>query len=107
MLFLLTVCSIETIIPYLYSCPCWCVQLCSDGELTGVFNDATSQQLLMSLLYRHHRYEPILDIMDAIKTGRVTDVRYPKSCVILAIAAALKLVDWESDGRSNYIICVV
>lgn len=68
------------------------LQLVALPELQGMFSDPSSYQLLMSLLYKHELYNEILDIMTMITTGRCLHLRYPRTCVMISLAAALKLV---------------
>lgn len=64
----------------------------SNPKLSPLFDNAICYQLLMSLLYRHKLYSEVLDLMDQLTTGRLISQRYPRSCVMLALASALRMV---------------
>lgn len=62
-----------------------------DPKFENFFDQVTTYQTLLSLLYKHNKYAEMRDVYDMIRNRR-TDGGYPRSSVILIMAACYKEV---------------
>ncbi|KAF2352062.1 hypothetical protein FHG87_017181 [Trinorchestia longiramus] len=75
------------------------LELMETPELSKLLSEVSTLQVFMGLLYKHELHSEVLDIQDNISTGRLTNGRYPRICVIIALASALKQGTEESLAR--------
>ncbi|XP_044265065.1 pentatricopeptide repeat-containing protein 2, mitochondrial-like [Tribolium madens] len=64
-------------------------------ELNGIFDQLITYQILLDMLYENGRYQEILDTFEVIK-GRQLEIKYPRNCVVLVMAACYKMNSKES-----------
>lgn len=63
-----------------------------DPSLEKFFDQLTSYQILLTLLYKHGKYSEMRDVYDIIKTKHLENGGYPINSFILIMAACYKEV---------------
>jgi len=63
-----------------------------DPQFENFFNQLTTYQILLSLLYKHKKYSEMRDVYDIIKTRNVEYGGYPINSFILIMAGCYKEV---------------
>ena len=58
-----------------------------DPELQGFFDQLTSYQVLLTLLYNHKRYSDMREVYDLIKKKYTGGIMHPQNSVLLVLAA--------------------
>lgn len=74
------------------------------SDLDGFFDQLSSYQLAMDLLYENERYQDCLDVFIDLQEKRLTGVKYPRNCLTIALAACYKLNTPESYERMMNIL---
>lgn len=72
------------------------IQLLRDQELDGFFDQFSSYQIAMDLLFKEQRYQDVLDIFNSMQQKQLYGTKYPRECVVLALGACYKLNTHES-----------
>ncbi|KAH9370054.1 hypothetical protein HPB48_001931 [Haemaphysalis longicornis] len=71
------------------SIPSTCVVV---QELDGFFDQFSSYQIAMDLLFKEKRYQDVLDIFKSMQQKQLYGTKFPRECVVLALASCYKLV---------------
>ncbi|XP_023219348.1 pentatricopeptide repeat-containing protein 2, mitochondrial-like, partial [Centruroides sculpturatus] len=69
-------------------------------ELEGFFDQISSYHIAMDLLFVNKRYQDVLDVYDVLRNKQLYGTRYPRDCVVLALASCYKLNTPESYNYS-------
>lgn len=72
------------------------LQLFKDQELDGFFDQFSSYQIAMDLLFKEQRYQDVVDIFNSMQQKQLYGTKYPRECVVLALGACYKLNTRES-----------
>lgn len=72
-----------------------------DKEMDGFFDQMTSYQILLDLLYTKERYAEVRSTYDVMKSRQLEGARYPKHCVVLVLGACYKENTSESFEYSK------
>lgn len=72
------------------------LQLLKDEELDGFFDQFSSYQIAMDLLFKEKRYQDVLDIFKSMQQKQLYGTKFPRECVVLALASCYKLNTRES-----------
>ncbi|XP_037562680.1 pentatricopeptide repeat-containing protein 2, mitochondrial [Dermacentor silvarum] len=72
------------------------LQLFKDQELDGFFDQFSSYQIAMDLLFKEQRYQDVVDIFKSMQQKQLYGTKYPRECVVLALGACYKLNSRES-----------
>ncbi|XP_054163213.1 pentatricopeptide repeat-containing protein 2, mitochondrial-like [Oppia nitens] len=75
------------------------LQLFKDPELRGFFSQIKSAVILMNLLLTNGKYDECMDVFDYIHNEITFEIRYPRDCLLLYVAAAYKLNTEEAYNR--------
>ncbi|CAN7945603.1 unnamed protein product [Ixodes pacificus] len=67
------------------------VQVLKDEELDGFFDQFSSYQIAMDLLFKEQRYQDALDVFASIQNKQLYGTKYPRECMVLALASCYKL----------------
>ncbi|KAF7268615.1 hypothetical protein GWI33_018305, partial [Rhynchophorus ferrugineus] len=65
-------------------------------ELSGIFDQYITYQILLDLLYENQKYDEVLEVTEIIKTKQFDGTKFPRNVVVLALAACYKLNSKES-----------
>lgn len=65
-------------------------------ELDGFFDQFSSYQIAMDLLFKEQRYQDVLNIFNSMQQKHLYGTKYPRECVVLALGACYKLVSASS-----------
>lgn len=72
------------------------LEVMKDEELDGFFDQFSSYQIAMDLLFKEKRYQDVLDIFDSIQAKQLYGTKFPRECVVLALGSCYKLNTRES-----------
>ncbi|KAL1502192.1 hypothetical protein ABEB36_007370 [Hypothenemus hampei] len=81
---------------YVHNKPDLALECFKSEELTGIFDQHISFQLLLDLLYENQRYQEMLDVFQIISEKQLEGQKYPKNVIVLILAACYKLNNQES-----------
>ncbi|OQR72990.1 pentatricopeptide repeat-containing protein 2-like [Tropilaelaps mercedesae] len=81
---------------YLLDKPDLAIQVLKDPQLTGFFDQFTSYQIAMDLLYKKARYEDVLDLYRYMRQQQLHGTRFPRDCVVLVLGACYQISTRES-----------
>lgn len=65
-------------------------------ELDGIFDQLSTYQILLDLLYENQKYNEVLEAYQLIRDRQIEGIRFPKNVVVLTMAACYKLNTPES-----------
>lgn len=68
------------------------LQCFKNPEMDGFFDQLTSYQILVDLLYDKGRYQDVRDVFDIIKSRQIQGGMYPKYVLVVVFAACYKEV---------------
>lgn len=60
--------------------------------MQGFFDQVTSYHIALDLLYKKGMYDEMLKVFDLLQDRQLYGSKYPRECVVLALAACYKLV---------------
>lgn len=64
----------------------------NDPEMDGFFNQLSSYQILMDLLFVNERFNDILEVYKTIQEKQLQIAKYPKGVMMFVFASCYKLV---------------
>lgn len=62
--------------------------------MEGFFNQLSSYQILMDLLFVNEKFDQILDVYKSIQDKQLQIAKFPKGVMMLVFAACYKLVSY-------------
>ncbi|XP_064475142.1 pentatricopeptide repeat-containing protein 2, mitochondrial-like [Ornithodoros turicata] len=72
------------------------LKMLHDKDLDGFFDQFSSYQIAMDLLYKTERYQDLLNLFDAMQEKQLYGTKFPRECVVLALASCYKLNTQQS-----------
>lgn len=66
------------------------LQCFKNAEMDGFFDQLSSYQILVDMLYEQGRYQDVRDVFDIIKSRQIQGGMYPKHVVVIVFAACYK-----------------
>lgn len=76
------------------------LELIRDPELGNMFDQLTSYNTAMTLLYNHERYEDILQLFNEFQEKEIGEYRFPRDLLTIYIAACYKINTPESYQKA-------
>lgn len=64
----------------------------NDPEMDGFFNNLSSYQILMDLLFKNEKFDQIIDVYKTIQERQLQIAKFPKGVMMLVFGACYKLV---------------
>jgi pentatricopeptide repeat domain-containing protein 2 len=66
------------------------LKLFKDPEMNGFFDQSSSYQILVDMLYEEGRYQDVFDVFQTIRSRQIQGEMYPRHVVLLVFAACYK-----------------
>ncbi|XP_022692130.1 pentatricopeptide repeat-containing protein 2, mitochondrial-like isoform X2 [Varroa jacobsoni] len=81
---------------YVLDKPDLAIQVLKDPQLAGFFDQFSSYQIAMDLLYKKGRYDDVLDLYQHMRQQQLHGTRFPRDCVVLVLGACYQISTKES-----------
>ncbi|XP_076338098.1 pentatricopeptide repeat-containing protein 2, mitochondrial-like [Tachypleus tridentatus] len=63
----------------------------NDKQLDGFFDQITSYHIALDLLFKHQRYQDLVDCYEQLRKKQLYGTKFPRECMVLVLAACYKL----------------
>lgn len=77
---------------YFLDVPDVALQMFKDSTMSGFFDQLTSYQILLSLLFKHNKFAEMRETYDIIKTKNTGNVVHPHNSILILLAGCYKEV---------------
>lgn len=74
----------------------------NDPEMDGFFNQLTSYQVLMDLLFINEKFNDVLEVYKTIQEKQLQIAKFPKGVMMFVFASCYKLVRLMYKYKINF-----